>query len=720
MIREQLDHPIHTLPGVGPKTAEKLAAQGILSVGDVLNTTPRTYEDRRFLVPLAAAAQSLPPAPPVPVVTVVEIIDHVFFGPKGHLKIIIRDSSTTAALVCFGRNFLAQSLPIGRLFLVAGNFSVRYHEIQTSAFETEPLPAPLVHEWTQLIHGESRARPVDGPGKQIPRTRQFGMLLPRYPNLAGLGEQKIRTMVHKALDLYGKNLEDPLPTEVLKQHHLPPYNHALTNLHQGQNSQEIQQAHKRMVYQELFLLQLNLAYQAYQRRTVKGSPKPPVQETTGPDYTRQVLNSLPYTLTNDQKTVLEELNREVAGPVPMARLIQGDVGSGKTVVALLACARMAELGRQSVLMAPTELLARQHANTAHAMLAPAGLTVAFLSGSLNGKARTMLLQELAAGNIHLLVGTHAVFTRDVEFQNLGLSIVDEQHRFGVNQRTALVKKGEGVHLLLMSATPIPRTLAMTVYGDLLISTISEKPAGRKPVETHLARMGNEQKVYDFVRRQLEQGWQAYFVYPRIDDQDNSEPVGDAPAEKSPIKSAEAMAELLSSQVYRDYRVGLIHGQMKDEEKIATMAAFSQGEIRVLVSTTVVEVGVDVANATCMVIEHAERFGLAALHQLRGRVGRSALQSYCFLVYAEPLTEIAVQRLKILKESNDGFLLAEKDLELRGPGDIQGIQQSGFLKFTFADLSRDMGLMNLARKDAFALMDKDPGLADHHWLKWLVS
>jgi ATP-dependent DNA helicase RecG len=406
----------------------------------------------------------------------------------------------------------------------------------------------------------------------------------------------------------------------------------------------------------------------------------------------------------------------------MARLLQGDVGSGKTLVSFLAALRAVEKGGQGAIMAPTELLARQHAENAARLLEPLGIRPAFLTGNLKAKGRSVLLKALAAGEIDLVIGTHALFSGDVLYRDLALVVVDEQHRFGVTQRQAIMAKGDRPHLLMMSATPIPRTLAFTVFGDLDVSVIRDMPPGRKPVKTHLAREANEDRVYDFVRKELAAGRQAYFVYPLIE-------AGEEGAGPSGLKNAQSMAERLGRQVFPQYPAALIHSRLEEEEKRKTMEAFRAGEIRILAATSVVEVGVDVPNATCMVIEHAERFGLSALHQLRGRVGRGEHQSYCFLVYSEPegeadpgslpgggLSEEGKKRLKVMLESSDGFVIAEEDLKLRGPGQIAGIEQSGYLSLGIADPLRDIAALEQARADAFAMLEEDPGLLQPEHLR----
>jgi ATP-dependent DNA helicase RecG len=354
-------------------------------------------------------------------------------------------------------------------------------------------------------------------------------------------------------------------------------------------------------------------------------------------------------------------------------------------------------------MAPTELLARQHAQTAARLLEPLGVRLAFLSGNVEDRARRPILAALKSGEVDLVLGTQALFSDDVEYKRLRLAVVDEQHRFGVLQRVALSRKGPVPDLLMMTATPIPRTLALTVFGDLEVSAIRTMPVGRKPIVTHLARSGNEARVYDFVRRLLEAGRQAYFVYPLISESESAQP------SRAELKNAEAMAERLEKETYPEFKVGLIHSRLKEEDKRATMEAFSKGELSVLVATSVVEVGVDVPNAAAMVIEHAERFGLAALHQLRGRVGRGSEQSYCFLVYSAEVTEDAKARLKAMLESSDGFKLAEEDLRIRGPGAIAGTEQSGYLRLSIADPLRDAAVLEEARAEAFAMLEADPGL-----------
>jgi ATP-dependent DNA helicase RecG len=408
--------------------------------------------------------------------------------------------------------------------------------------------------------------------------------------------------------------------------------------------------------------------------------------------------------------------------VPMARLLQGDVGSGKTLVSFLAALRAVEEPApggnaprgQAAIMAPTELLARQHAENAAALLEPLGIRPAFLTGNVKAAGRAALLKALAEGEVDIVIGTHALFSRNAAYRNLRLVVVDEQHRFGVTQRNAIMVKGDHPDLLMMSSTPIPRTLAITIFGDLDVSVISDLPPGRKPVKTHLARQANEGKVYDFVAKELAAGRQAYFVYPLIggDEGGASDPRAGSDDPGGGLKAAVSMAERLAKDIFPQYPVALIHSRLDDEKKRETMEAFRRGEIKVLAATSVVEVGVDVPNANCIVIEHAERFGLSALHQFRGRVGRGTDQAYCFLVYSDGedgLTEDGKTRLKVVLENNDGFVIAEEDLKIRGPGQIAGTVQSGYLALGIADPIRDVELLARARSEAFALLEADGAL-----------
>ncbi|MFW6211379.1 MAG: ATP-dependent DNA helicase RecG [Spirochaetota bacterium] len=664
MYLAELRYPVSSLRGIGAAKAHDLAKLGVRTVGELLLHLPRGYENRKEQVSLAQAQ------PDRPVNTVATVVAQSYFGhgPKRTLKVHIRDESGIGCLVCFGRNFLAKTLTEGRTIRVYGTFLARYGELQTSAFEFEP------------IERESAS---------------FGRILAIYPLAGSLSQNDVRKAVAAALQGYGSKLSCELPTALLERRGLLPTAQALASAHEPQSMREAASASRSLIYLELFYLQLGIGLRSAERaKHQRPSVKLPRTLLT------QLRDSLPFSLTDGQAEALTEIVSNLEGPTPMARLLQGDVGAGKTAVALLSALPIIESGKQVALMAPTELLARQHADGIARLFEEYGIdvSVALLSGSVKAAVRKPLLEAIGRGSVDLVVGTHAVFTEAVEFRNLQYVIIDEQHRFGVMQRAALLEKARLPDVLYMTATPIPRTLALTVFGDLEVSSITTLPIGRKPIETHLARIENEEKVFAFVRRELQAGRQAYFVYPVIDDTGTLN-----------LRDAESMSKRLQSEIFPEFRVGIVHSRVGVEEKQATMEEFRRGELDVLVATSVIEVGVDVPNATVMVIEHAERFGLAALHQLRGRVGRGADQSYCFLVYDDGLTDTAKERLKALHTSTDGFFIAEEDLRIRGPGDIAGIQQAGYLRFRVADLGRDMQIMNDAREDAFDLLESDPGL-----------
>ncbi len=694
MFARELALPITRLKGIGEATAEAFRKVGVSTIADLLLYLPRDYQDRSLPVTLRQAAASTSSDPP-PVNTVVTVTRHLYIGRGRNrtLKVIVEEAGdpqpagqaaahvmpspqggtldgafapngTRAALLCFGRNFLSRTLVVGKSFALFGHFSYRYGELSSSSFEMEPL-----------------------------ERRSDAKVLPIYPLTEGLAQGVVRRAVAQALEEYARPLENELPAAVMRKRRLLPKAEALAAIHRPESLEAVKAARASLAYEELFYLQLVVARRALSRRSAR---RPPRSLPIG--LQERLIARLPFDLTPDQRSVLAEINADLASERPMARLLQGEVGSGKTLVALLAACAAIEAGSQVALMAPTELLARQHAESASRLLAPLGIRLAYLSGNVKDSSRARLLEALRDGEVDLVVGTHALFMRGVTFRRLGLAVVDEQHRFGVVQRLALVAKGEEPDLLLMTATPIPRTLALTLFADLDLSTIRTMPAGRRAVITHLAREGNEQKVHDWARRELERGRQAYFVYPLIQQ-----------SESLDLKDAESMYDHLRRHIFPDRAVGLIHSRLDEDEKAQAMERFLRRETAVLVATSVVEVGVDVSNATVMVIEHAERFGLAALHQLRGRVGRGSEQSYAFLVYSETLTEEGKQRLKVLKETSDGFQIAEEDLRLRGPGEIAGMRQSGYLRLRFADLVADLELLKSAREDALALLAEDPGL-----------
>jgi ATP-dependent DNA helicase RecG len=659
---QELKQPVESLRNVGPALASKLGRLGISTVAQLLTHYPRDYEDRSIFVPFSRFSDKNP------VHTLAKVTAHEWFGygAMRTLKIRVRDESSEAVLICFNRPFLEKSLPVGSKILLYGKFQFRYGEIQSSAFDAE-------------VYREG-SNPLPG-------------LLPLYSLTGGLSQAALRKLVKRALEAYGRRVENELSPELIAGKGLMSKAEALQAIHFPQSETEKSLARTSLAYEELFQFQLGIALRI-QARKLQNVERKPIQGI----LERRLLERLPFSLTQDQVEALQEIQADMDRPQPMARLLQGDVGSGKTIVALLAALRAVERGAQVAIMAPTELLARQHAATAAKLVEPLGVRLAFLTGNVDDASRPPLLKALSSKEVDIVLGTHALFSSDVLYKDLRLVIIDEQHRFGVVQRMALYKKGYIPDLLMMTATPIPRSLALTLFGDLAVSSIRNLPPGRKTVITHLAKEGNESKVYEFVNSLVAQGRQAFFVYPLIEESENSD-----------LKNVQDMASYLAKKVYPQYTLGFLHSRLKEEEKRQVMDAFVAGKIQILVATSLIEVGMDIPNAAVMVIEHAERFGLSALHQLRGRIGRSGHQSYCFLVYSKEIGDEAVQRLKALYSSTDGFALAEEDLKIRGPGELLGIAQSGAFRLLIADPLKDFELLKSARQEAFSVVKEDPSL-----------
>ncbi|MCL1813153.1 MAG: ATP-dependent DNA helicase RecG [Treponema sp.] len=698
MFLRELIQPLNELRGVGSSVQCRLNDAGITTIASLLTRYPRDWEDRSAFAPIKDWAKGQ-------VCTTASVTAHSWFsfGRKKTLKVYIEDQSARATLVCFNRPFLQSRLPIGKEVRIWGRFYYKFGEIMSTSFE------------------------IENPGSK-------SAIMPVYPLTKDLNQNLLRRLVQQALDLYGTNLENELPQKIINKEQLLKKADAVKAIHFPPSMEILEKAKSTLIYEELFYLEIMVGRRSLERRKgvtpniISPSPVPvsPLQQ--------HLIERLPFTLTPGQEKAIKEINDEMSGSRPLARLLQGDVGSGKTLVAFLAALRAVDEGGQAAIMAPTELLARQHADNAARLLEPLGVRPAYLTGNLKYSGRTQLLKNLAAGEVDIVLGTHALFSKDVVYRNLRLVVIDEQHRFGVTQRQAIIAKGQNSQqrkttpdLIMMSATPIPRTLALTVFGDLDITVISDMPPGRKPVKTHLSKESNAQKVYDFVRKELESGRQAYFVYPLIGN-GSEESTNEPAADNDGLKDAVSMSEKLAKKIYPQYSTALIHSKIDDEEKRKTMEAFRKGEIRILAATSVVEVGVDVPNASCMVIHHAERFGLSALHQLRGRVGRGSDQSYCFLIYSDQEDQPGInpeelseeersregKRLMVMLENSDGFVIAEKDLIFRGPGQIAGIEQSGYLKLGIADPVRDADALVRARAGAFSILETDPGLLqDEH-------
>ncbi|OJF77025.1 MAG: ATP-dependent DNA helicase RecG [Treponema sp. CETP13] len=721
----QIQTSITNISGIGPAQAKLFANLNVFTISDLLQFYPRDWEDRTHAIPLIEFSQHKK------IHTAAIVLDHEWFGfgRMRTLKIRISDGTTEAALLCFNRGFLEKSLPINSIISVTGHFYVKYNELQSSAFEAIRIAKSI-----NQIENSAEEKNISLQQKLAHIHLVDSAVFPIYPLTAGLTQKQIRKAMNIALKEYGRGIENELSDELIKKYNLLEKQKAIHSIHQPQNMSEALAAKRTLIFEELYKFQLAIVQRAQAHGHFLDKTKQkklvPFDDLQASPHQKLLLKRLEFDLTPDQKTVISQMNLDIDTSYTQnidksqsslseaqagSRLLQGDVGSGKTLAAFFAALRVIDWGGQVAFLAPTEILAKQHAENAAKLLETTGVKVAFLTGNIKAANRKPLLKALKAGDIDIVIGTHALFSNQVVYKDLRLAIIDEQHRFGVVQRNQILEKGrtsivqqkEGTsqvpNLLMMSATPIPQTLALTVYGDLDVSTIKTMPPGRKPIETHLTIQGHESRVYEAVRKELKEGHQAYFVYPLIEQSESNVENKDPDMElSSPItilKSATEQYDFLSKQVYPEFKCGLVHSKIAEEEQSRILEEFKTNKIQILIATTVVEVGVDVPNASCMVIEHAERFGLAALHQLRGRVGRGTVQSHCFLIYSQKLTELGKSRLKVMHDSTDGFYIAEKDLQLRGPGEVTGIQQSGYLTLGIADPVRDRDLLEIARKEA---------------------
>lgn len=723
----ELNNSISTLPGIGPSKQALFSRLNIFTIADLLQFYPRDYEDRTQKSTIAQSMQNQSGK----VHTIAQIVGHEWFGygKMKTLKLIASDGSGLVELVAFNRPFMEKTHPVGQIAALTAKCEIKYGKYQSTSFELEKIS-----DGGELSAFE---------GIAVPNSKVF----PIYPLTEGLTNKILTKTIQAAFKQFSLGLENDLPAQIIEKRHLLSKKDAIRQIHFPKTLSEAIGARNSLVFEELFLFQKTLAERAITHRgklpkieidsadSSQRQVTPEEFEKALSPRQKQLLSRLPYKLTPDQMSVIALMNEDIdrnygisnegaAGhpeSAPESRfsmrtLLQGDVGSGKTLVSFFAALRVIDYGGQVALMAPTELLARQHAENAAKQLAAVGVSVAYLTGNIKTKGRDNLLAALKKGDINLVIGTHALFSKNVQYHDLALAIIDEQHRFGVMQRSAILDKGRTSvvatdkyaqppfrepNLLMMSATPIPQTLALTVFGDLDVRTIHTMPQGRKQIVTYLSKAGNERNAYEAVRKELNAGHQAYFVYPAIEGNLDSGEFGSDSFGKQSLKSAEESFNFLQTQVYPNYKCALIHSKIDEESQNQILQDFRENKIQVLVATTVVEVGVDVPNATCMVIEQADRFGLAALHQLRGRVGRGNAQSYCFLIYRSNITENGIARMKALHETTDGFKIAEEDLRLRGPGEITGTAQSGDLEFKIASLARDEKLMLEARKEAFA-------------------
>ncbi|MBQ4047872.1 MAG: ATP-dependent DNA helicase RecG [Clostridia bacterium] len=656
------DSEIQALKGVGPKQAEAFRRLGVRTVGDLLRLYPRGYEDRRKLCTIA----ELVPGVACRFVALVASTPTVarLANRRTVLQFRAVDETGSVRISYFNLPYLKNQIHVGQTYQFYGRVTKNNYGLSMISPEMEPLV-----------------------GDEAPE----GAILPVYPLTAGLSRKQVTSAMRTALDACGDNVPEILPPEVLVAHDLADAGSALAELHFPASDEALARARRKIMFEELFLLAAGLAMLKNRRAKLTGKHYRPFND-------RPLRRLLPFSLTNAQERVIAEGLADLASGRLMNRLVQGDVGSGKTLVGAFLAYHVIQNGDQAAMMAPTEILAAQHYATLEKIFAPLGIRTVLLTGKMPAAARRAAAAEIASGEAQMIVGTHALISGGVEFSALGLVICDEQQRFGVAQRAALSAKGCDPHMLVMSATPIPRTLALILYGDLDLSIIDELPPGRQTIDTFLVGQPMRQRVEAFVRKQKAEGHQTYIVCPAIDESDMDE-----------LKSVTEYAESIAETVYPDLAVACLHGRMKSAEKDAIMADFVSGKTDVLVSTTVIEVGVDNPNATLMVIENAERFGLSQLHQLRGRVGRGKAKSYCILISAH--TDAATkERLGILCKTNDGYEIARKDLELRGPGSFFGQAQSGLPSLRMASLATELPLLHEAQAAANELLAADPTLS----------
>ncbi len=648
---------ISTLKGVGPKRAALFQKLGVPTVGDLLRLYPRTYEDWRDTVPIRSTL--LNEVNIVKATVLRRPVEQRIRGGMTLYKTTVTDGEDDMQLTFFNNKYVMNLLEEGAVYAFRGKV--------TGTFTRREMTSP----------------------EFVPESRMQDMV-PVYPQTEGLTSRMIANAVKEAIKLLPEVVNDPIPDDLRMEYALCRLEYALKNIHFPASPEELSTARRRLVFEELLVLQLGMM--ELRRAGARENPYP-----IHSDKTPEFAKLLPFTMTGAQQRAIRDAMRDMQGAHPMNRLIQGDVGSGKTAVAAALCFNVIQNGLQAALMAPTEILATQHYESLSALLAPTGIRVALITGSTKAKERREILAGLADGSVQLAVGTHALISEGVEFKSLALVITDEQHRFGVGQRTALAKKGNFPHTLVMSATPIPRTLALMIYGDLDVSVLDELPPGRQPIESFLIDPAKRRRAFGYVQKHIDEGRQAYIVCPLIEEND------------SDMASVKAYEEILRS-FFTDTSIGILHGRMKPKEKDSVMSAFSAGQTKILLSTTVVEVGVDVPNAVIMMIENAERYGLSQLHQLRGRVGRGKYKSTCILV-TEAQNEEAIQRLRMFCSTTDGFKVADEDLRLRGPGDFFGQRQHGLPKMKIADMMNDMQVLSEAQNCARKIMQRDPQLAD---------
>ena len=661
---QKLENEVQFIKGVGPTRAQLLQKLGIYTLEDLITYYPRDYEDRskpKMIASLQDGEETL-----IEAMVVSKMNEQRIRKNMTIYKLIVRDETGTCILTWFNQKYLKNKFVLGQKYKFYGKVSIKYGRIE--------MNSPVYD--------------ADNTNKNT------GKIIPLYPLTFGLYQNTIRQVMENAIEVVEKEdiLRETLPQYILEQYHLEDIKKATKQIHFPDNFKEFEEARKRLVFEELLTMQL--ALMSLKNKYTK--------EEKGITFDKNVkmsdvINELPFRLTKAQLRVLEEIDNDMENSKPMNRLLQGDVGSGKTVVAMIASYKAVKCGYQVAIMAPTAILASQHLESFNKILGKFGIKSELLIGSVTKKKKEEILQKLENGEIDVLIGTHALLEENVVFKNLGLVVTDEQHRFGVRQRGIIVNKGKNPDVLVMTATPIPRTLALILYGDLDISIIDELPPNRKKIDTFAVTKSMEQRVNNFIKKQVDEGRQAYIVCPLVEEN-----------EEINAKAVLELFENYKQDVFPEYRVEYLHGKMRPKEKDAIMQEFKEGKINILISTTVIEVGVDVPNASIMVIENAERFGLAQLHQLRGRVGRGEYKSYCILKY-QGKSEIIKKRMQTMQDTNDGFKIAEKDLELRGSGEFFGTKQHGLPEFKIANLFEDMQTLKLAQSLSIKIEQEDPKL-----------
>ena len=661
--------PVSTLKGIGEQRERKLQKLGINTIEDLLTHYPREYKDRSEIIKITDLPMD---EPSTFLAQVKEEGQNSRHGRLVYTRMKVYDETGSVGVLWYNQPYMKNSLKIGEWYLFSGKLQKKYGRKEILSPEVERI-------------GENFAG---------------GRIIPVYPASEGISQKMLRNLMEEALSQMSGGMREELPLWLRKEYKLAERNFAIENIHFPKTEQGFYDARRRLVFEELFVLQTAL-YQL--KNTLEDSGEGIILKKKKALKDGEAM--LPFALTGAQKRVLKEIEKDMTSGKIMNRLVQGDVGSGKTAVAIITAYWAIQNGYQATIMAPTEVLANQHFESFQKLFEPAGIRVVLLTGSLKAKEKREALEMVKSGEAQMIVGTHAVIQKGVEYHKLGLAITDEQHRFGVRQRSTLADKGENVHTLVMTATPIPRTLALILYGDLDISIIDELPPGRQKIDTSAVDSRYHQRIYTFIQKHVKEGRQAYVICPMIEE-----------SEKLEVQSVLNYTEELEKEL-PDCRVACVHGKMKAKEKQEIMDGFASGTIDVLVSTTVIEVGINVPNATIMLIENAERFGLAQLHQLRGRVGRGSEKSYCILV-SDTKTKVARERMKTMTESEDGFVISEKDLKLRGPGEFFGIRQHGLPELKIADLYKDMAILKEAQSAAAELLKKDRFLEgeEHQLLK----